>query len=509
MHDQARDAANRLGVDELLSWLREYARTRINSLVIDERRCIPPYIALDFARVGLMGLQASGAYGGRDFSYRDSKRVSGQLAAIDLTLATFVGIHNLLGIRPLEAFGTEQAKADLLRPLAEGRMLGGLAITEPGAGSNPRALAASARRVASGWLLSGRKVWVGNGSWAGALNVFTRVTPCAEAPGGMLACAVSTTSAGLSHGLEAPTMGMRGVVQNEVVLEDVFVPDSHVLGRAGEGFLVAEDSFMRARLGIAFMSLGGMRRAIQLAWRYAGRRSIGTGPLADNGLSRRRVAHLVCATDALDALTETLAVELDAGGMPPAGAFLACKVLGPELLQESVDSAIQLLGGRGYIETNGLAQMFRDARLLRIFEGPTETMAAHLGFSVVHGAPRLQRYIAEQLGQPQIAQRLSDALQGLPEDGADEDELCFHVGLAAAHALLAACVAANGQARPQTLAWADAQLTRRLERIQAEPRPLEARAWLDERVADFTKDIGDALQSLPGMDGAADPLLGH
>ena len=151
--------------DNLIKWLQSYAGERINSRIIDERRCIPPYIVLDFGNRGILGMQVPEQYGGIALSNRDTLRVIEQLAAIDLTLASFVGVHHALGTRPLMNYAKSNLRDQFLPLIAQGRELGAFAITEPSAGSNPRAILSQAiPDPQGGWRLRGQKEWIGTGS---------------------------------------------------------------------------------------------------------------------------------------------------------------------------------------------------------------------------------------------------------------------------------------------------------------------------------------------------------
>jgi alkylation response protein AidB-like acyl-CoA dehydrogenase len=130
----------------------------------------------------------------------------------------------------------------------------------------------------------------------------------------------------------------------------------------------AQDAMIFTRLAIGAMSVGGMKRCLQLMHRYATRRSIATGSLIDNPVTLARLSDLTAATTALETLVARISELLDQGCSVPVEAFIACKTSGPEFLWKAVDSLVQLLGGRGYIETNIAPQLLRDARIFRIFE---------------------------------------------------------------------------------------------------------------------------------------------
>lgn len=402
---------SRKRADDLINWLRGYAQERINSQLIDERRSIPPYIVLDFGNRGILGMEVSEKYGGIALRTRDVMRVVEQLAAIDLTLASFVGVNNVLGIRPILHYANASTRDELLPMLARGRELAAFALTEPGAGSNPRAITSVGVPTADGgWRLRGHKVWIGTGSWAGMINVFVKLAEPQDKNDNITGFIVRQGAPGLRHGPEALTMGVRGMVQNEIFLNDVVVSNADLLGKPGEGFAVAQDAMMFGRLGLAAMSVGGMKRCAQLMMRYATRRNVATGRLLDNPVTLVRLSNLTAAITATETLVSRIAELTDAGQTVPAEAFVACKTSGPEFLWTAADTLVQLLGARGYVENNIAPQLLRDARLLRIFEGPTETLHMFLGSSVIHGSPQLHRFLCDTLHASNVAIALREAV---------------------------------------------------------------------------------------------------
>ncbi|MEM6404908.1 MAG: acyl-CoA dehydrogenase family protein, partial [Cyanobacteria bacterium P01_D01_bin.116] len=356
----------------LIVWLRDYASNYINSRLIDERRSIPPHIVLDFGNRGLLGMQVPHEYGGLGLSNYDTMRVLQQLGAIDPTLSLFVGLNNILGIRPILRYGSKALKDELLPILATGRELAAFAITEPGAGSNPQGITSQAIPDGDSWRLNGTKIWSGSAAWAGVTNVFVRHQNKDGSWQGISGFAVRKGT-GLRQGKEALTMGMRGMVQNTVYLNDVLVSAEQMLGQPGAGMQVAQDAMMYGRLAIAAASVGGMKRCTQLMLRYSSRRSVSTGKLLENHAVLKRLSEITAAITATENLVSQVTRRLDLGEVVPIEIYTACKTAAPEFYWYAADSLIQVLGGRGYIETNIAPQILRDARILRIFEGPTET----------------------------------------------------------------------------------------------------------------------------------------
>jgi acyl-CoA synthetase (AMP-forming)/AMP-acid ligase II/alkylation response protein AidB-like acyl-CoA dehydrogenase/acyl carrier protein len=521
--------ASRATADAMVAWFRQYAQRRLNSRVIDERRTVPPYVVLDLGNRGFFGLQAPREAGGAGLATVDLMRVLEQLAAVDLTLATLVGVHNGLGLRPVLQHAAPAMRERLLPELAAGRQLAAFALTEPAAGSNPSAMRARAVRTAGGWRVSAEKQWIGLGSWAGVTTVFAKACDASGAALGTIALLVAEDNPGLSQGPEALTMGMRGIVQNTVLLDDAFVPDEAVLGQVGDGMSVARDAMLFSRLGIGAMCVGAMKRCAQLMARYASRREIGTGLLAANAVAIARLQHLNAAIHASESLVYAIAAQLDAGATVPAEAYLACKTATTELLGEAADDLVQMLGGRGYIESNIAPQLLRDARVLRIFEGPTETLYSHLGATLGQADCAAAAFIGGPLKHPELAAQLLAfakanrvaAVTGkrlFASPSAASQWLDYRFGeLAAAAFLLAATetrARADGMPGQEAAARSASCSRQRYDALaQAIASQLEARspfagsAAVLAEVQAYAGAIGDVEQLLPGEEQQLDPLL--
>ena len=521
----AADISNKRA-SELIDWLRDYGEKRINSQLIDERRCIPPYIVLDFGNRGLLGMQVEEQYGGLALRNQDTLRVIEQLAAIDLSLATFVGVNHSLGIRPIQRYATQEMRDRFLPLLARGRELGAFAMTEPGAGSAVRSISAQGLSDGKGgWKLRGTKIWSGSSSWAGVINTFVQLFDANHNLQGITGFVVPQGTPGLRLGSEALTMGLRGMVQNSIYLEDVPVSAINLLGEPGKGMKAAQDTMMFARLGIAAMSVGGMKRCVQLMHRYATRRSIVTGRLLDNPVTLARLSNLTAAIKAVETLVGTVAEFLDQGHFVPEDGFIACKTLGPELLWQAADTLIQTLGGRGYIETNVVFQLLRDARILRIFEGPTETLNMYLGFRLSQGNEELHQFLCPGLGMDSIWARLKAAAAQIQDRYLKENALFSDrksapnwadalMGEVASYGILWAAVERKLTRNPseelkRALEWTRIKLEETLAKAMAGTSPsiLLTSNQTTDLVSGYAETIGDLESTLPGEDRNMDPLL--
>lgn len=516
---------SRQRADATIAWLRDYGSKRINSRLMDERRCIPPYVVLDFGNRGLLGMQIGENYGGLALNNIDTLRVMQQVAAIDLTLASFLGVNNALGIRPILNYGKRELQEELLPLVARGRELAAYAVTEPGAGSHPQSMTTTATPDGKGgWKLRGEKHFIGSGSWAGTINVFAQLLDENGQPQGITGFLVRQGAEGLEQGPELLTMGMRGMVQNRLYLNDVTVGIADMLGQPGAGMEVAQDAMMYGRLGLGAISVGGMKRCAQLMLRYVSRRSVATGKLLDNPVTMIRLNQLSASITAVEVLVSRLAQLLDRGVALPEEAYMACKTSGPEFLWQATDGLMQLLGGRGYIETNIAPQLLRDARLLRIFEGPTETLHLFLGSRVFNQPQALEQFLVEQLKAPSVLDDLRAAVQQVqdlaasaqapfPDQTASRRWAYSVAGELATLALLQAAIVgvssrpANWERSLHWLKWRfDTRLHESLS-LRYQPWGLTSAAGTATEIVSYADTIGDIEQALAGEEVQLDELL--
>lgn len=513
--------------DELIHWLGDYAKTRINSQLIDKRRCIPPYVLMDLGNRGLLGMQIPTAYGGLALSNYDFMRVMQQLAAIDLTIATQVSLNNTLGVRPILGFATPEVKNELLPILARGRELAAFGMTEPDAGADIGTISTVATSDGRGsWRIRGIKRWNGF-SWAGMINVFARVEDKKSGQRALTGFVVRQGASGLKIGPESLTMGLRGIVQNSLSFNDVPVGSSQILGELGKGNEPADDAVTFARLGIGSIAIGGMKRCAQLMLRYASRRSIATGRLLDSPVTLAKLNSVTLSTLCLESLMTYLTKRLDEGISIPREAAIAAKIAGSEYLWLAADSLMQMLGGRGYMENNLAPQLLRDARVLRIGEGPNESLKIFLGKSIVHGEA-VHKLLDEQLGSPTLAHRLKAAAdfaqsrciksnQTFANHSSASAWVYSLTGDAGVSALLLSAVKAASAHQltndyQQAIDWAQNEFDNRLEKLltaSSAEQLLISSTQMSQRISTYTQSINDIEQTLAGEDHARDPWLSH
>lgn len=509
--------------DDLITWFREYAPTRMNPAVMDERFTFAPNVFLDLGRAGIFGLMAPRDLGGCALTPADALRVIGQIASVDLSLGALVTIQSLIVQGPLLANPTPMAE-QVIAEMAQGHSLAAFALTEEGAGSNPRAITTSASASESGIALRGRKLWIGAGAWATHHLVFAQELNAEGRSLGISAFLVSQPSAGISLHEEATTMGMRPVVQN-VVGYDVTIDQAHRVGAPGKGMEAAQTGMRGGRAGIGAMSLATIHRSISFMSRYASRRDVATGLLIENPVTLERISGHIHAAEAIACLVDEVAVDVQDSPADALPLFSAVKVLAGELGWQAVDDMIQVLGGRGYLESNIAPRMMRNFRVFRIFEGPTETLETQLGAEVVAGARACRALLDGRFGRPDLADRLDQEVAMIvaaalerPATGtrnAARRASYAHAGRLAAWTLLLgalsrpsgdpACDARRLQARD----WAQTRLSEVLSRALDDRRAActLTSAQILERASCLEEGLPQLRPGPPGFDPALDPAL--
>lgn len=512
------DAESRTAGERVVAWLREYAGKRVNSRLIDERRTVPPYVANDLARQGVFGVQVETRYGGLALRSREIARILEQAAAIDLALGTWILVCLYPGVRPIATFAQDALKQEALPLLASGSLYAGFGQTEPGAGTNFAGMAATAvAQPGGGWRLTGDKIWIGNSSWAGLVTVIAQEVDAAGKKKGLIGLAVRPEQDGVVIGRELLSLGMRGMVQGELHFRDVRVAPEALLGERGKGMDVAVDSMSWSRFAISATSIGATKRAAQLMLRFGTRRQIATGRLIEHPVARSYLGETAAQAAVSDGFLQRIAAILDAGEGVSLELWAASKLMATEFAWLAADRLVQVLGSRGYDESNGAPQLLRDARVGRIFEGTSEALVAYLGSQALAARSDLADSLRGPLGADTVADRLDAAVAAMRKrEGASLRT--WQVALAgwAAMWAIAAGVAAQDAERSntaqaaRTAEWAAQRFAESCARATAagpRERALFEPKDAEEAVAGFARTIGDVDLTLAGEKRDFDPLL--
>ena len=322
------------------------------------------------AKAGLAGLPIPKKYrgAGRDvLSYviavEEISRVS---AALGVTLA----VHVSLASQPLLWYGTEAQKRVHLAPLAQGKWLGSFCLTEPGAGSDVAAMESRAFRKGDGYVLSGRKYFIMNAPVAGTFVVFA-MTDKSLAHRGISCFVVERDRRGVRIGKIFDKMGIRGSVTSEVIFDEVYVPEDHLVGHLGDGFTIAMDTLDCGRISIAAQALGIAQASLEAAVQYARHRVQFGRPIGDLQAIRWMIADMATEIDAARLLTYRAAWLTDRHRKHTKEASMA-KLFAASTAVEATRKALQIHGGYGYMTDLPLERYYRDAKITEIYEGTSE-----------------------------------------------------------------------------------------------------------------------------------------
>lgn len=359
---------------QLLTTIRRFVDERLipAEAEVAESDAIPEGVVAGMRDLGLFGLTAPEEFGGLGLSMEEEALAMFELGraapAFRSMFATNVGI----GMQGIAIDGTPEQKAKYLPRLASGALIGSFALTEPEAGSDAGSVRATARRDGDDYVLNGTKRFITNAPHAGLFTVMARTDPERKGAAGVSAFAVERGTPGLSLGKPERKMGQQGAHVCDVIFEDCRVPASALIGgREGQGFKTAMKVLDKGRLHIAAACVGLSERIIDDMLGYAvGRRQFGRA-LAEFQLLQGMFADSKADAYAARCMVLDAARRRDAGQDVNLEASCA-KMFASEAVGRIADRNVQVHGGNGYIREYRAEQLFRDARLFRIYEGTTQ-----------------------------------------------------------------------------------------------------------------------------------------
>jgi butyryl-CoA dehydrogenase len=294
-----------------------------------------------------------------------------EVARVFTAMSTAIGVTNSAVQAPLLLFGAEAQKKKYLRRMATGETLGAFCLTEPAAGSDAAGIQARAVRSGDCYKLNGTKTWVTNGSVAGVLIVFAKTAP--EAGGkGISAFLVEPGFAGFRVGRHEDKMGQRSSPSVEILLNDCVVPVENRLGEEGQGLKIALSALDGGRIGIAAQAVGLAQGALEETVKYAKQRGAFGKKIADFQAIQWMIADMQTEIEAARGLTHYAAWLKDAHPTKVGASASKAKLYASEMANRVVYKAVQVHGSVGYSRETDVERMYRDARVITIYEGTSE-----------------------------------------------------------------------------------------------------------------------------------------
>ncbi len=346
----------------------------------DRQGEMPTEVIEEMKQLGLFSLIIPEEFGGLGLKSSAYSRILQQMARHDGSIGITVGAHSSIGMRGVILFGTEEQKKKFLPKLATGELIAAFCLTEPGAGSDAASIRTKAVREGDEWVISGEKLWITNGGIAGFYTVFART----EGPEGqMTAFIVERDRAGVSVGPHEDKMGLRASSTTTVFFDKVRVPKENVLGEVGRGFKVAMGILNSGRTGLGGGSVGGMKQLIELAAKQAKTRVQFGKPIAEYGLVKQKIGHMVVECYAAESVVNMVAGIIDQGYKDYAVEAAISKVFATECLWRTADEALQIAGGNGFMCEFPYERIVRDCRVNRIFEGTNDILRLFIALTAM------------------------------------------------------------------------------------------------------------------------------
>lgn len=293
-----------------------------------------------------------------------------ELSRADASSGTYLTAGASLVALPLINFGTKEQKEKYLKPLAEGTKVGAFGLTEPGAGSDAGATATTAVLDGDHYILNGRKCWITNALFCD-FAIVTAVTEKGKGTKGISTFIVEAGWEGFSHGAHEDKMGIRGTRTSDLIFENVKVPKENLLGKEGKGFVVMMNTLEAGRIGVAAQAVGVAQSALDEAIKYTKERVQFGKPLSAFQNTQFTIADMATKVEAARLLVYQ-AAQLKDDGQSPAIASSMAKFYAAEVANEVAYKALQLHGGYGYVKDYRIERIYRDARILSIYEGTSQ-----------------------------------------------------------------------------------------------------------------------------------------
>ncbi len=408
--------------------LRTFAESKIAPIAfqLDQENRFPEEIVKELGQMGILGIPFPTEYGGAGMDALSYAIAVEELSRVDAGTGVILSAHVSLGSWPIYAYGSEAQKEKYLKPMASGKKLGAFGLTEPNAGSDASGTETTAVLDGEHYILNGTKIFITNAGYADTYVIFALTTPGIGSRG-ISAFIVEKDFPGFTIEPHYDKMGIRSSATAQLTFKDVKVPKDNLLGKEGEGFVIAMKTLEGGRIGIAAQALGIAQGAYEQALLYAkervqfgkpiGKQQAVAFKIADMATKIRAARFLVYSAAELKENHESYGVE-----------SAMAKQYASDICLEVVNDAVQIYGGSGFLKGFAVERMYRDAKITTIYEGTNEIQrvvisAALLGKDKKSAAPVSKPVEANQ-GRKKVrldgatpAKKAEALLEALKKDG--------------------------------------------------------------------------------------------
>jgi acyl-CoA dehydrogenase len=377
-------------LDATRQFIRSAVMPRELEIMTDNR--VPDDIRDQAKKMGLFGYAIPEEWGGLGLNVAQDVEMAMEFGYTTLALRSMFGTNNGIAGQVLVGFGTDDQKTRWLEGIASGEVVASFALTEPGAGSNPAGLRTKAVRDGSGadatWVITGQKRFITNAPTADLFVVFARSRPADSDGPGIAVFLVPADADGVAVGPKDAKMGQEGAWTSDVGFDGVRVGADALVGGAEDvGYRAAMTSLARGRIHIAALAVGAARRALDESVSYAATATQGGTPIGNYQLVQAMIADQQTGVMAGRALVRDAArlwLSDEDRRIAPSAAKLFCT----EMVGTVADLAVQIHGGSGYMRDVPVERIYRDVRLLRLYEGTSEIQRLIIGGGLVKAAQR-------------------------------------------------------------------------------------------------------------------------
>ena len=370
-------------LSEELGQVRDAVRTFVSEQITphaarwDRESTFPAEALRGLAALGCYGVAVPEQWGGAGLDYTALAVIIEEVAAGDGATSTILSVNNCPVCSILMAYATDAQKAQWLKPLARGEMLGAFCLTEPHVGSDASALRTTARRDGDDYVIDGVKQFITSGKHADVAIVMA-VTDKAAGKRGISAFLVPTKTPGYRVARLEEKVGQHASDTAQIAFEGCRIPVANLLGEEGQGYRIALSGLEGGRIGIASQSLGMARAAFEAALRYAKEREAFGHAIFEHQAVQFRLADMATRIEAARQLILHAAALKDAG-QPCLKEAAMAKLFASEMAEDVCSDAIQIHGGYGYVSDFPVERIWRDVRVCQIYEGTSDIQKILIG----------------------------------------------------------------------------------------------------------------------------------
>ncbi len=353
--------------------VRKFAQAELAPLAaeIDKTGVFPMASLKKMARLGLMGIIVPEKYGGSGFDFVSLAIAVEEISRACASTGVIVAVNNSLTTYPILQFGTEDQKNKYLPPLCNGDKIGAFALTEPNAGSDVSALESTARLEGDHYVLNGTKRFITNGGEAGTFVVFAYTNKELKHKG-ISGFIVERDTPGFTLGKHEELMGIRATANCELMFEDVKVPKENLLGKEGDGFKISMNTIDVSRIDIGAQAVGIAQAALDEAVKYSKERKAFGQPICNFEMIQSMIAEMATRIHAARLLVHYAGFCKDKGMQRFSKEAAMSKYFGADIAVDVTRKAVQIHGGYGYSRDYAVERLYRDAKILELYEGTSE-----------------------------------------------------------------------------------------------------------------------------------------